>query len=334
MGAKADPERDDIRLDGKPLSFQTRRVYIALNKPEGYVTTVRDPHARHTVMELVRGVPERIYPVGRLDADSAGLLLLTNDGDFAERMTHPSHQIEKTYRAVVRGEVSEFAAADLRMGIMLEDGMTAPAKVEWVDYDPDHNVTVVDITIHEGRNRQVRRMFDAVGYPVVALTRLRIGPVELSGLAPGTWRKLHGWEVEALLAAADSTPPSLPQKPVDTEESLDAPPPPARPARRPDRPSAPPPSIGKKPAKAAPSPSEGRKKPEKEDTGRPSGRKKPAPPRMDRSEIQARARDITERLRQPDQSDSENRKPSGNERRTDHEPPARPKKRPPKRQDS
>ncbi len=334
MGAKADPERDDIRLDGKPLSFQTRRVYIALNKPEGYVTTVRDPHAVHTVMELVRGVPERIYPVGRLDADSAGLLLLTNDGDFAERMTHPSHQIEKTYRAVVRGEVSEFAATDLRIGIVLEDGMTAPAKVEWVDYDPDQNVTVVDITIHEGRNRQVRRMFDAVGYPVVALTRLRIGPVELSGLAPGTWRKLHGWEVEALLAAADSAPPSLPQNPVEAEESLASPPTPPRPAKRPDKRAVHPPAAGKKPEKGVPPPKEEKRKPEKGNAGKPAGKKKFTPPRMGSSEIRAQAQDITERLRRPDQNPSETRKPDRKERRADHDPSARPKKRPEKRQDS
>jgi 23S rRNA pseudouridine2605 synthase len=333
MGAKADPERDDIRLDGKPLSFQTRRVYIALNKPEGYVTTVRDPHAPHTVMQLVRGVSERIYPVGRLDADSAGLLLLTNDGDFAERMTHPSHQIEKTYRAVVRGEVSEFAAADLRMGIVLEDGMTAPAKVEWVDYDPDHNVTVVDITLHEGRNRQVRRMFDAVGYPVLALTRLRIGPVELSGLAPGTWRKLHAWEVQALMAAADSTPPALPQRPVETEESLDTPPSSMRPARLSNKPAAPL-SATKKRGRGVEQPTQGRNKPETGQTGKPAGRKKPAPPKMDSSEIRARARDITRRLRQPDPDEPDTRKPDRKERRADHDSSVRPKKRPQNRHDS
>jgi 23S rRNA pseudouridine2605 synthase len=221
-GAKADPERDDIRVNGKRIEAPAPPVYIALNKPVGYVTTVSDPHAEHTVMELVRNAPGRIYPVGRLDADSAGLLLLTNDGAFTERLTHPRHQVPRTYRVVARGEVSEWAAADLRQGVMLDDGMTAPAVVEWVDYDARNNATIVDITLHEGRNRQARRMFEAVGYPVLALTRLRIGPIELKGLAPGTWRKLRADEVQALLATADSTPPAPPRTPApDPQEDAE-----------------------------------------------------------------------------------------------------------------
>src|SRR5690349_10917846 len=117
LGAKADPDRDTVDVDRKPLSFQVEKVYLVLNKPTGYVTTVSDPHARHTVMDLIQGVEQRVYPVGRLDADSAGLLLLTNDGAFTERLTHPKHQVPKTYRAVVRGEVPAWAAADLRKGI-------------------------------------------------------------------------------------------------------------------------------------------------------------------------------------------------------------------------
>jgi 23S rRNA pseudouridine2605 synthase len=217
-GIKADPETDDIRLDGKPIGAAAPYVYIVLNKPVGYVSTVQDPHAERTVMELVRGIPARIYPVGRLDADTAGLLLLTNDGVFTERLTHPRHQVPKTYRALVRGDMDVWAATDLRKGILLEDGMTAPALVEWVDYNPQHNATTLDITIHEGRNRQVRRMLDAVGYPVLALTRIRVGPIDLKGLAPGTWRKLRPAEVEALLSCADSAPPSLPQMPREEEE--------------------------------------------------------------------------------------------------------------------
>jgi pseudouridine synthase len=172
-------------------------------------------------MDLVKGVPERIYPVGRLDADSAGLLILSNDGEFTERLTHPSHQVQKTYRAVVRGFVSEFAAADLRKGILLDDGMTAPAVVEWVDYDEANNASIIDITIHEGRNRQVRRMFDVVGYPVLALTRIQIGPIKLSGIAPGAWRRLRPAEVTALLSQADTRPAELPQQP--TEANVPAP---------------------------------------------------------------------------------------------------------------
>lgn len=199
---------DDVRLDGKRIVREDRRVYILLNKPTGYVTSVRDPHAAHTVMELVKGLGRRVYPVGRLDADSAGLLLLTDDGDLTQLLTHPSHGFPKTYRVVARGEVSSYAATDLRHGVLLEDGMTAPAEVEWVDYDEVQNVTVLDITIHEGRNRQVRRMLQAVGYPVVALTRIGYGPLRLEGLAPGTWRKLRPAEVAALRAAASSATPS------------------------------------------------------------------------------------------------------------------------------
>jgi 23S rRNA pseudouridine2605 synthase len=219
-GAKADPDTDDIRVDGKPLAKRADPIYIVLNKPTGYVTTVSDPHAQHTVMELVKGIEGRVYPVGRLDADSAGLLLLTNDGDFTQQLTHPSHQVPKTYRAVVRGEVPEWAAADMRRGIMLEDGMTAPAKIEWVDYDERNNATIIDVTIHEGRNRQVRRMFDVIGFPVLALTRMRIGPIQLTGLAPGTWRKLHSSEVKALLSSGDTNIPQLPQKPKDSAETV------------------------------------------------------------------------------------------------------------------
>jgi pseudouridine synthase len=172
-------------------------------------------------MDLVKGLPSRIYPVGRLDADSAGLLILSNDGAFTQTLTHPSHQVPKTYRVVARGEVPDWAGADLRKGIMLDDGMTAPAEVEWVDFDEGNNASIIDVTIHEGRNRQIRRMFDAIGYPVLALTRTRIGPVVLKGLAPGTWRKLHPTEVQALLGAADVGPAALPQTPVDHPEEFD-----------------------------------------------------------------------------------------------------------------
>jgi 23S rRNA pseudouridine2605 synthase len=226
-GSRADPEVDDIRLDGKPIGVKEPPVYILLNKPLGYVATVRDPHAKQTVMDLVKGVSGRLYPVGRLDADSAGLLILTNDGGFTERLTHPSHQVPKTYRVVARGEISAWAATDLRQGLLLEDGMTAPAEVVWVDYDRENNASIVDITIHEGRNRQVRRMFAAIGYPVLALSRTRIGPIELKGLPPGAWRKLRSSEVKALLACVDSLPPSLPR--IPTEETSEEP---AREARR------------------------------------------------------------------------------------------------------
>lgn len=189
---------DDVRIDGRHVGAAQKHVYLLLNKPTGYTTTVRDKHAEHTVMELLRGVQARVYPVGRLDVDTAGLLLFSNDGDFTQLMTHPSHCIGRTYRVIARGEVTSFAATDLRRGVALEDGLTAPADVEFVDFDAKRNITTLDITIHEGRNRQVRRMLEAVGHPVFALTRIAIGPIKLEGLAPGTWRHLRATELEAL----------------------------------------------------------------------------------------------------------------------------------------
>ncbi|MGC8667443.1 MAG: pseudouridine synthase [Chthonomonadales bacterium] len=213
LGTRVDPERDAITVDGKTVPRLPShgpgsivRVTIALNKPEGYVCTVKDPHAPHTVMELVRAVGQRIYPIGRLDAGTSGLLLLTNDGDLAQHLMHPRNAIPKVYRVVARGRVSEFALTDLRQGILLEDGMTLPAQVEVVQYDEAHNTTVLDITLFEGRNRQLRRMMQTVGHPVLALTRLSVGPISVKGLAPGTWRKLRQWEIAALRAAADGSP--------------------------------------------------------------------------------------------------------------------------------
>ena len=203
-GAKADPDTDDIRVDGRRVHVAATRWYIVLNKPTGVVTTVRDPHAERTVMDLVRGVPDRIYPVGRLDADTAGVLILTNDGTFAQALMHPSHAVPKTYRAVVRGMVDEFALTDLRKGVMLDDGLACASSVVLGEHRPRENVTVLDLTLHEGRKRQVRRMLDAVGHHALALTRTRVGPVTLDGLAPSTWRKLRQAEVAELMALACS----------------------------------------------------------------------------------------------------------------------------------
>src|SRR5436190_6666418 len=152
LGAKADPDSDDIRVYGKPLRKDVERLYLLLNKPTGYVTTVKDPHAERTVMQLLKGVATRVYPVGRLDADSAGLLILTNDGDFTKLLTHPSHEVPKTYRAVVRGKVLPKTLAQLSAGIELEDGKTSPAQAQFVDFDTANNASIVDMTIHEGRN--------------------------------------------------------------------------------------------------------------------------------------------------------------------------------------
>jgi 23S rRNA pseudouridine2605 synthase len=171
-------------------------VLYAVNKPLGVVSTASDTHGRPTVVSLVKGEPSRLYPVGRLDADSTGLMLLTNDGDLAHRLTHPSFEVEKTYRARVGGgPVGEDALRKLREGVRLEDGTTAPARVRRVGSG------VLEIAIHEGRNRQVRRMCDAVGHPVRELRRIAFGPLELGGLAVGAYRRLGDGDVERLRRA-------------------------------------------------------------------------------------------------------------------------------------
>ncbi len=198
-----DPARDvsedsRVALDGLPLSGPERRVLYALNKPVGVVSTARDTHGRRTVVELVPARGLRLYPVGRLDIDSSGLIVLTNDGELANRLTHPRFQVPKTYRARLGGApVASAALGALRTGVRLEDGLTAPARVRRVG-PPGSNL--IELTIHEGRNRQVRRMCKAVGNPVLELTRTRFGPLRLDGLAPGAHRRLSDAEVERLRA--------------------------------------------------------------------------------------------------------------------------------------
>jgi 23S rRNA pseudouridine2605 synthase len=190
-----------VTLDGRPLAGPEPRVVYALHKPLGVVSTARDPHGRPTVVELVPSPGVRLYPVGRLDADSSGLLLLTNDGELANRLTHPRHGVPKTYRARLGGgPVGERALNALRRGVELEDGPTAPARVRRV------RGNVIELTLAEGRNRQVRRMCEAVGHPVLALARVRFGPLRLAGLAPGAHRRLSATEVEKLRAASRAQP--------------------------------------------------------------------------------------------------------------------------------
>jgi 23S rRNA pseudouridine2605 synthase len=204
LGARVDPDRQRIELDGVPVAARSDTVYYVLNKPAGVVTTARDPDGRPTVVELVPDEP-RVFPVGRLDADSEGLLILTNDGDLAQLLSHPSHGVDKTYLAEVVGEPSRHALRSLRDGIELEDGPTAPARVSVVARDRERSA--IEITIHEGRNRQVRRMCEAVDHPVVRLVRTRIGPLHDERLSPGEWRPLEVREVQALYAAGSATPP-------------------------------------------------------------------------------------------------------------------------------
>ncbi len=207
-GVRVNPATDVISVDGDVIltAEAPKPVYIMLNKPRGYVCTVTDPHAEKTVLDLLDQVEERVYPVGRLDADSAGLLLLTNDGEFANRLTHPRYHVPKVYRVRARGFVDRATAINLTEGVELQDGKTAPAEVKYVEYDGATQSTIIDITLYEGRNRQVRRMMDAVGHPVRELTRIAFGCIQLKGLNTGTFRKLKPEEVNALLAIAKPTP--------------------------------------------------------------------------------------------------------------------------------
>jgi 23S rRNA pseudouridine2605 synthase len=191
---------ETIAVDGVALGAAPRRVVYALHKPAGVVSTAHDTHGRPTVVDLVSEAGTRLYPVGRLDADTTGLILLTNDGELANRLTHPRFEVPKTYRAkVANGPVGDAAVRALRAGVDLDDGRTAPARVRAIRPD------VLELTIHEGRKRQVRRMCEAVGHPVIALRRVRFGPLELGDLALGAHRRLTAAEVERLRGAASRT---------------------------------------------------------------------------------------------------------------------------------
>ncbi|MCW3491467.1 pseudouridine synthase [Dethiobacter alkaliphilus] len=200
MGVTVDPENDVVEVDGRRVKVQQNNEYILLYKPVGYVTTLKDEFGRPTVKELVADIKTRVYPVGRLDLDTSGLLLLTNDGELANQLTHPSFGVEKEYLAKVHDAPKKEALEILAKGVRLDDGMTAPAKVQLVK--SGRLTSVVSLIIKEGRNRQVRRMLEAVGHPVVSLKRVRFGSLTLSGLQEGRWRRLEPREIEQLKRAA------------------------------------------------------------------------------------------------------------------------------------
>jgi 23S rRNA pseudouridine2605 synthase len=195
LGRRVDPEVDVVEVDGAQIGVRPGLVHYLLNKPRGVITTAADTHGRPTVVDLVPAEP-RVFPVGRLDGDTEGLLLLTNDGDLAHRLTHPSFGVDKEYLVEVAGEAHRGVLRRLREGVELDDGITAPAKVAQLGDQ------LLRITIHEGRNRQIRRMCEAVGTPVVRLVRTRIGPLSDRTLGPGEWRALTQDEVRALERAA------------------------------------------------------------------------------------------------------------------------------------
>lgn len=198
LGSKADPAIDTITVDGKPVRPVCTHLYILLNKPAGYMTTLDDPEGRPLVISLLREISERVYPVGRLDYNTEGLLLLTNDGDWANKLMHPRHEIDKEYHVRVRGKVHKSQIDQLAGGVMLDDKKTAPASVDLIK-DGEQN-DWLSITIHEGRNRQIRRMCEAVSLSVVRLKRVRYGNLELGALKSGQFRMLTEAEVADLLA--------------------------------------------------------------------------------------------------------------------------------------
>ena len=205
LGTKVDPRTAVIRVDGQRLPPVSEHVYLAVNKPRGVVSTMADPEGRPTLQDLVADRPERLFHVGRLDTDTSGLILLTNDGDFAQRMAHPSYEVDKTYVAEVDGEVRKPTLQRLRDGVTLEDGPVAVSQVRVVTTGEGNarGRTVVELVIHEGRNRIVRRLLAEVGHPVRRLTRTRIGPVAMQGLRDGELRDLTLDELGSLLDSAE-----------------------------------------------------------------------------------------------------------------------------------
>jgi 23S rRNA pseudouridine2605 synthase len=204
LGTKIDPRTAVIRVQGRRLPPVSPHVYLAVNKPRGVVSTMADPEGRRTLQDLVADRSERLFHVGRLDTDTSGLILLTNDGDFAQRMAHPSYEVDKTYVAEVDGAVTKATLQRLRDGVLLEDGPVAVSSARLVSAGEGaaRGRSIVELVIHEGRNRIVRRLLAEVGHPVRRLTRTRIGPVTLTGLRPGETRELTAEELGALLDAA------------------------------------------------------------------------------------------------------------------------------------
>lgn len=226
LGSKADPGHDDVRVDGRRVTVAERHRYLLLNKPAGYVTTRSDPERRPTVMELLGGVREYVYPVGRLDFQSSGLLLLTNDGDLAEHLTHPRHEVARVYEVHVLGVPDAHDLDRLSRGIVIDGRRTQPADVRIVhaprrSSKGGRDASILTISVREGRNRQVRKMCDAIGHPVEALRRVAIGPIRDDRLRPGQWRDLTADEVRRLRSAGE-TQNRTPKQTRNTKRTKDA----------------------------------------------------------------------------------------------------------------
>ncbi len=208
IGDKADPTRDHIKVDGRRVTFPAARVYLMVNKPKNVVTTVDDPEGRPTVMDLVGEKHPRLFPVGRLDYDAEGFLLLTNDGELAHRLTHPSFQVPRTYWVKVKGKPSREEISKLSRGVVLSDGPTAPCRILALKETEENSW--LEMTLHEGRNRQVKRMWEKMGYSVLKLKRIRLGGLALGKLKPGEYRLLRPNEVEKLKKMVEGTPRQRP----------------------------------------------------------------------------------------------------------------------------
>lgn len=200
VGDKADPKHDKITVKGRLLKTHTPNVYLLLHKPRGFITTMSDEKGRKCVADLVKDIPERVYPVGRLDRESEGLLLMTNDGAFANAMTHPSRHVPKTYRVTVHPSITEEQLTQMAVGIVIDGRRTAPAQVRVLKQEQGR--VVLEIILHEGRNRQIRKMCEALGLEVARLKRTAIGPLRLGMLQPGDYRELTAQEINQLNAAA------------------------------------------------------------------------------------------------------------------------------------
>lgn len=200
VGDKVDPRKDTITVGGKPLASKPKHMYIMLHKPRGFITTMEDEKDRRCVAELVQDVPVRVYPVGRLDRDSEGLLLMTNNGTFANSMMHPSRHVPKTYRVTVRPAVTEDQLTQMSVGMMIDGRRTAPARVKVLSQEQGR--VVLEIVLYEGRNREIRNMCQQLGLEVARLKRIAVGPVKLGMLQPGKWRELTAEEVRVLMAEA------------------------------------------------------------------------------------------------------------------------------------
>ena len=212
LGDKADPSKDVIKVDGKVVK-ESKKIYLMLNKPKGYITTLKDPQKRKTIMDLIH-IKERVFPIGRLDFNTEGLILLTNDGDFANLVMHPSHELKKTYIVRLKKPISEEDVLRLRKGIDLIDGRTRPAIVRIINQQR----TLLEVKIHEGKNRILRRMFNELGHYVISLKRTRIGNLELKGLNKGRYRFLKKFEVESLKRQIQRRKPAKKITAEDLEE--------------------------------------------------------------------------------------------------------------------